>query len=239
MPHIIEAEKFTALFKARGITITDTLYAQLDTYAAQLVDWNGRINLTAITDAHGITVRHFLDSLLPLTMVELPQGASLIDVGTGAGFPSIPMKLYRPDLQLTLLDSLNKRVLFLAELCENLRLSVDCMHARAEEAGRNPKLRERFDVATARAVANLAALTEYCLPFVKVGGMFLALKGPSCADEIAAAENAVTRLGGKVESTLEYELADGEMRTLVLVRKISQTPTEYPRAATKIAKNPL
>ena len=150
---------------------------QLDTYAQLLVEWNGKMNLTAITDPQGIVFKHFVDSLLLLKAVELPQGSSLIDVGAGAGFPSMPVKIARPDLAVTMLDSLQKRLTFLEEVSRQLELDCTFIHARAEDGGREKKLRERFDFATARAVAHLRELAEYCLPYVKVGGYFVALKG--------------------------------------------------------------
>ena len=155
---------------------------QLDTYAQLLVEWNGKMNLTAITDPQGIVFKHFVDSLLLLKAVELPQGSSLIDVGAGAGFPSMPVKIVRPDLAVTMLDSLQKRLTFLEEVSRQLELDCTFIHARAEDGGREKKLRERFDFATARAVAHLRELAEYCLPYVKVGGYFVALKGPGAQE---------------------------------------------------------
>ena len=239
MGAILERAAFAALFEARGLTVPDALYDRFEAYAAMLTDYNTRVNLTAITDPHGISVRHFLDSLLPLTLAPPPEGAALVDVGAGAGFPSVPMKLWRPDLRLTLLDSLNKRVLFLRALTAELGIEADCLHVRAEDAGRSPALRERFDVATARAVAALPVLAEYCLPLVKVGGLFMALKGPNPSGEVSEAAPAIRKLGGAVERVLDYSLEDGEGRALVLVRKISQTPTQFPRPSAKITKSPL
>lgn len=236
---LMPRERLRALFEEHSLALSDGLYARLEKYAELLVDWNGRMNLTAITDPEGIAVRHFLDSLLPLTMFTPPQGASLIDVGTGAGFPGVPFALYRPDLRLTLLDSLGKRVRYLEELSGALQLGAACVHARAEDAGRDKAFRERFEVATARAVAALPVLAEYCLPFVKPGGVFLALKGPQPSEELAAARRAVRLLGSEVEDVVAYELLPGEGRTLIVMRKISQTPTEYPRCSAKMAKNPL
>ena len=162
---------------------------QLDTYAQLLVEWNGKMNLTAITDPQGIVFKHFVDSLLLLKAVELPQGSSLIDVGAGAGFPSMPVKIARPDLAVTMLDSLQKRLTFLEEVSRQLELDCTFIHARAEDGGREKKLRERFDFATARAVAHLRELAEYCLPYVKVGGYFVALKGPGAQEEIDRCQN--------------------------------------------------
>ena len=162
---------------AYGLPCPDGLTEKLDRYAGLLVEWNEKMNLTAITDPEGIAVKHFLDSLLLLKACPLPEGASLIDVGTGAGFPSVPVAAARPDIRLTLLDSLQKRIRFLETVCGSLSIPAQCVHARAEEAGRMDEYRERFDCASARAVARLRELSEYCLPFVKVGGCFAALKG--------------------------------------------------------------
>ena len=152
-------------------------YDRFALYCTQLQEWNQRMNLTAITDDEGVAEKHFADSLLPLTMVQLPVGASLVDVGSGAGFPGLPRALARPDLRVTFLDSLQKRLTFLAQLTQMLGVPAAVLHARAEDAGQDKKYREQYDVATARAVANLNALAEYCLPLVKVGGLVLALKG--------------------------------------------------------------
>ena len=174
---MIDAALLRAVLERQELPCPDSLVEKLARYAELLVEWNGKMNLTAITDPAGIAVKHFADSLLLSKALELPQGGALIDVGTGAGFPSVPVALSRPDLQLTLLDSLNKRIVFLQELTRELALSARCCHARAEEVGRDPAFREKYDVATARAVTNLRDLAEYCLPFVKIGGYFAALKG--------------------------------------------------------------
>ncbi|MBQ4612111.1 MAG: 16S rRNA (guanine(527)-N(7))-methyltransferase RsmG [Clostridia bacterium] len=227
------------------VEITDALYARLDTYARLLAEWNEKMNLTAITDPTGIAVKHFADSLSVAPL--LPQGEfSMIDVGTGAGFPGVPLALLREDCKLTLLDSLNKRLTFLDAVCRELGLAVSLVHARAEEGGRNPALRECFDVATARAVAALPTLCEYCLPFVKVGGRFIALKGPDAAREQDAAQKAVALLGGKVTAatTLILPSAPEEgvepmERRLIEIAKAAHTPPKFPRPSAKIAKQPL
>ncbi len=228
-----------------GVAVTDDVYTRLDTYARLLVEWNEKMNLTAITDPVGIAVKHFADSLTVAPL--LPSGAfSLIDVGTGAGFPGVPLALLREDCRLTLLDSLNKRLAFLETVCRALDLPVTLIHARAEEGGRKPELREQFDVATARAVAALPTLCEYCLPFVRVGGKFLALKGPDGDREQQAAGKAVATLGGKfvVAQTLTLPQSPEEgvepmTRRLVEIVKIAPTPPKYPRQSAKIAKQPL
>ena len=224
---------------AMGIELSDTQLAQFDRYAALLVEWNEKMNLTAITDPTEIVIKHFLDSLSFLNCVTPPRGAALVDVGTGAGFPAVPLKIARPDLKITLLDSLNKRLLFLQEVSAQLQLPMATVHARAEEGGRNAQLREKFDIATARAVAALPVLSEYCLPFVKKGGMFVAMKGPSGPSELQDAEKALRLLGGQAEATHTRTLQDGSSRTLIVIRKVNLTPPMYPRAGGKIAKAPL
>lgn len=236
---MIPQEDFLRLLEEAGLGAYGHLYPALSEYCRLLLDWNTRMNLTAIRDPQGVAVKHFIDSLLPLSQVDIPQGASLVDVGTGAGFPGLPLKLARPDLQLTLLDSLAKRLTFLEAVCTELGVEASRVHLRAEDAGRAPQFREQFDLATSRAVAGLASLTEYCLPLVKVGGRLLALKGSSGHQEAAEAARAVALCGGEITGILEAALPGGDPRTLVVIQKISQTPTAYPRTATKIVKNPL
>lgn len=226
---ILSKSETDKIFGKYGLSLSDKQYERLDKYAELLVEWNEKINLTAITDPEGITVKHFFDSIYPFTLFELPQNSSIIDVGTGAGFPSCPLKIYRGDLKITLLDSLNKRINFLGQLSEHIGLGADCIHGRAEELGKNPQYREKFDCATARAVANLTELCEYCLPFVKVGGYFAALKGSGGEEELKDAKSAIKTLGGKVEDTFEYRLPMGDGRTLILIKKIENTPEKYPR----------
>lgn len=229
--------KLREIFAKENLTLSDIQIEKFKTYAEMLVEWNEKINLTAITDDEGIAEKHFLDSVLPLTKVDVPRGTTLIDVGTGAGFPAIPMKIYCEDIEITLLDSLNKRINFLSEVSDELGLSADCIHSRAEDGGKNPDLREKFDIATARAVAPLPVLCEYCLPFVKVGGKFLALKGPN--ENAEDAEKAVEILGGKICSTWNYSLPSGDNRRLIVIEKVKETPKKYPRDAGKIKKSPL
>ena len=230
-----------------GICVTPTQAQRFAVYAELLVDWNQRINLTAITAPHEIVLKHFVDSLTALTVLPPRTGEplSLIDVGTGAGFPGVPLAILRDDIQLTLLDSLNKRLVFLRELCAAVEVPVTLLHARAEEGGRKPELRERFDVATARAVAALPTLCEYCLPFVKVGGRFIAMKGPDGGAELQAAEKACRLLGAKCGEMRQIWLpnrpqaADVSERRLIVLEKVSPTPVKYPRQSAKIAKQPL
>lgn len=222
-----------------GLSLTDGQAGQFEAYKNLLLEWNQKINLTAITDEAGIYAKHFTDSLSAAPYIG--QGASVIDVGTGAGFPGLPLKIARPDLSLTLLDSLAKRIAFLEAVCGQLGLSgVTCRHLRAEEGGQNPALRGQFDVACARAVANLAVLCEYCLPFVKVGGLFLALKGEKAAAEADEAAFAAREMGGEiVEIKPVKSVAGGENHHIVFIKKQHETPKKYPRKAGKIAKDPL
>jgi len=224
---------------AIGIFLQSTHFSAFETYAALLTDWNTRMNLTAITDPKEMAIKHFSDSLAIFQALELPKQAKLIDIGTGAGFPGVPLKIVRSDLQLTLLDSLNKRLIFLDALLSTLDLAATLIHARAENAARQEAFREQFDVATARAVAELSTLCEYCLPFVRVGGFFLAMKGPALSEELEKSEQAIALLGGKAVKVYPYTLADGSLRSVAVVEKISKTPSKYPRQGAKISKSPL
>lgn len=225
------------MFVENGFELTQGLYVRFEIYRKFLVEYNKNVNLTAIIDPEEIWKKHFLDSIYTLKFAEIPENASLIDVGTGAGFPSVPMALYRNDLNITMLDSLQKRINFLEQLAVKTGLSTwNCVHGRAEDIGKDSAFREKFDVAVARAVAALPVLCEYCMPFVKVGGIFAALKGPN---EFASdAESAVSELGGVIEKEVCYELCDDE-RKLIIIRKISQTPTKYPRRSKRIQQYPL
>ena len=223
-------------FKHFGLPLSEDIYRKLDIYAEFLVEYNNKVNLTAITDPEGILVKHFIDSILLSKYADIPQNSRLIDVGTGAGFPSVPLKIYRNDIQLTLLDSLNKRIFFLQQLCDKLGIDAEFIHGRAEDFSKLPEYREVFDVSCARAVANMSLLSELCIPFVKVGGQFLSMKGPS--EDIASGEKAVELLGGHIEQIIDYELHD-DKRRIVAVKKISQTPTKYPRNSAQIKKKPL
>jgi len=205
-------------------------------YYEMLVDWNSRMNLTAITEAEEVAEKHFADSLLPAALIK--QNAKLIDVGSGAGFPGIPLKILRPDLEVCLLDSLNKRIGFLKEVCSELGLEkLSCIHARAEDGGRMPELRGKFDVATSRAVARISVIAEWSIPFLKLGGTALMYKGPQAEEELLEAKRALTLLHG--EATLHsYEVPWGDRR-VVAVKKTAETPKAYPRKAGTAAKNPL
>lgn len=207
---------------------------QLELYAKLLVDYNEKVNLTAITDPEGIEDRHFIDSLL---LAHQPEVAgSLVDVGTGAGFPGVVAKLYKPELSLSLMEPTGKRLDFLRFLCKELGIQAEFIKERGEEAARK-EWREKFDVATARAVAGLPVLLEYCLPLVRVGGVFAAMKGS--ADEEPAGRSACEKLGGVFLEKRQYFLPQGEERNLLFYKKISQTSPVYPRNGGKIAKKPL
>lgn len=232
-----EISTIQKLFVEYGIHLTDKQMDVLSVYCDFLIEYNEKVNLTAITEPDEIWRKHFLDSIYPLMLTDIPENASIIDVGTGAGFPSVPMAIYRNDLQVTMLDSLMKRIVFLQQLAEKTDLRYwSCVHGRAEDTGHMPEFREQYDIATARAVAALPALCEYCMPFVKVGGIFLALKGPN--ETASDAENAIEKLGGAVEKEISYDIC-GEERRLIVIRKISQTPTNYPRKSKRIQQMPL
>lgn len=234
---MIDKNRLEAKCAALGIALTGPMLDALDQYAEILVEYNQKVNLTAITDPEGIEDKHFADSLL---LANLPETAGkLVDVGTGAGFPGVVAKIFKPELHLTLMEPTGKRVEFLKYVCAQLGLSgVEFAKERAEEAARKV-WREQFDVATARGVAALPMLSEYCLPLVKVGGVFLAMKGPGAAEELAESGAALKKLGGKGSGVAEFHLPGGDVRNIIRIKKISQTPPVYPRNGGKIAKSPL
>ena len=230
--------------------ITDVLIAhgadevkakQFDTYYKLLIEWNEKINLTAITEEQDVAYKHFIDCLSIFKTDIIADGAKIIDVGTGAGFPGLPMKIYNNTLDVTLVDSLNKRLNFLQEVTTTLGLNdITCVHGRAEDLGHDKKYREKYDICASRAVANLATLCELCLPFVKVGGYLAALKGPKAEEEIEQAQKALKLLGGKVEKVIKYSIADTDYdHNIVLIKKISAVSPKYPRKAPKPSKEPL
>lgn len=227
----------TSDFKTK---LNDVQLLQLEKYFKMLVEWNEKINLTAITDPEGVAIKHFADSLTFFNYVDVPENASIIDVGTGAGFPGIVLKIVRPDINLTLLDSLNKRLLFLDEVINELGISAQLIHSRAEDGGNKPELRESFDFVVSRAVAQLNVLSEYCLPYVKVGGSFVAMKGPQAKDEVKKALVAINILGGKNKNSFEFALPnEGGERTIVVIEKKRNTPAKYPRNSGRIKAKPL
>ncbi|MBQ8613604.1 MAG: 16S rRNA (guanine(527)-N(7))-methyltransferase RsmG [Ruminiclostridium sp.] len=224
-------------FKNVGLVITPEQEQQLKTLMEFMLEYNKNVNLTRITEYNEIIEKHYIDSILPLTMVDVPRGTYCADIGTGAGFPSLPMNIYRPDLKFTLIDSLGKRITYLDLACEKIGIKCRTIHARSEEAAKKTELREKFGFVTARAVAALNVLCEYCLPYVEKGGVFAALKGAE--DECNLAENAIKKLGGEIEKVVKYQLPCGDNRNLVIIRKVSETPKNYPRAGGVIAKRPL
>ena len=207
-------------------------------YEELLMEWNGKMNLTAIKDGREITVKHFIDSLTPALTGRIPKNGTFVDVGSGAGFPGVPLTMLYPELGTILVDSLGKRVRFLQELTVALGVTAECVHSRAEELGQT-SYREQCDVVTARAVANLSVLCEYCLPLAKVGGVFLAMKGPEVEEELDAAGDALELLGGKVGEVYPFTLPDGSRRNIIAIEKITPTPKKYPRDAKKMKNNPL
>ena len=232
-------ELMTEVLDKNGIGYDKTVLERLGKYADILVEWNEKINLTAITDPEGIVIKHFLDCALLLKHVKIPENAKVIDVGTGAGFPGVVLKIFRPDIELTLLDGLNKRLVFLNEVLSALGLSAKTVHMRAEEAGKSSAHRERYDLVTARAVARLNTLYEYCLPLCKIGGIFCSMKGPSANEELTEARKASAVLGGDKGDIKQETLTGEETRSFVITKKISQTPPKYPRISAKISKQPL
>lgn len=222
------------------ITLTDKQLAQLETYYHLLVEWNKKINLTAITDPKGVAIKHFADSLSLLHYLNIKENARVIDIGTGAGFPGVVLKIARPDIHLTLLDSLKKRFLFLEDLLSQLDLEAEFVQGRAEEFGQNLSYRESYDLAVSRAVAQLNTLSEYCLPFVRLSGRFIAFKGGDCDEEIQTSKRAIATLGGKLSALHSFELPfQGGNRTLVVMEKNTPTPDKYPRNNGKIKSKPL
>ncbi len=227
-----EIEKF-------GIKLSDKQINNLNIYANLLTQWNEKMNLTAITDPYEVVFKHFYDCILFFKYVDLPEKSKIIDVGTGAGFPGMVLKIVREDIELTLLDGLNKRLVFLQEVLNKLGLKANIVHLRAEEGGKKAELREQYDFAVARAVANMNLLSEYCLPYVKKGGSFVALKGPSGKDEVQNAQKAISILGGKVTDVIEFDHEKLGGRSVVKVLKKTETPPKYPRPSAKISKQPL
>lgn len=237
---MIDKNYLVSAAKECGLEIDSVTAQKFDTYAEMLVEFNKSINLTSITEPFDIVTKHFLDCISPTVMLNIPQFAKIIDVGTGAGFPGIPLKLVREDLNLTLLDSLDKRLKVLKSITAEIGISAEFVHSRAEEASRQKAHREKYDIAVSRAVARLDKLCEYCLPYVKVGGMFYAFKGPLAKEELYEAENAIKLLGGQCEEIIQYPIFGTDLtHCIVAVKKRSATPAKYPRQSAKIAQKPL
>ena len=224
-----------------GLALTEEQLSRFERYYELLIEWNQKMNLTAITEPREVAVKHMIDSLSAWDDSLFSPEASLVDVGTGAGFPGIPLKILYPGLKLTLLDSLNKRIRYLQTVVDELGLTdVRCIHARAEEAARQKEYREQFDIAVSRAVARLPILAEYCLPFVKKGGIFAALKGMQYEQEAQEARKALGMLGGQLAAVHPVQLPGLEdKRAVIYVRKTGKTPAAYPRKAGTPEKNPL
>ena len=227
-----------------GVSLSPRQMEQFFSYYEMLVEKNKVMNLTAITDESQVVTKHFVDSVSLVKVLDqdmFSDKISLIDVGTGAGFPGIPLKIVFPNIRLTLLDSLNKRIRFLDEVCETLEFSdVSCIHGRAEDEAKDKEHRESYDICVSRAVANLASLSEYCLPFIREGGYFVSYKSGDIEEELEKSRRAVTVLGGAVEDTVVFYLPHSDLsRSLVKIKKIKSTPKKYPRKAGLPAKEPI
>ena len=225
--------------KKIGVDLGEYGAERFDTYAERLVRWNEHVNLTAIVEPDDIVIKHFIDSLYAMKFVDFKAGQSIADVGTGAGFPGMPLLIANPELSVNFIDSSGKRINFIKDVLSNIGIIATSTHERAEDVGKNPEFREQYDFATARAVAPLNVLCEYCLPLVKVGGRFVSLKGSNGLEEFEAAKNAIMVLGGEIEAAESYVLPNGDGRTIFVIKKISQTPTKYPRKPKKIDTRPL
>ncbi len=224
-----------------GIDAPSDVYERFYRYYELLIEYNKKVNLTAITQSDEVAVKHFLDSVSILSVCDIKKGAKIIDIGTGAGFPGIPLKIVRDDIDITLVDSLNKRVEFLKMCANELSLSnTSCIHSRAEELAHKDEHRERYDFAVSRAVANMSTLSEYCLPFVCIGGKFAAFKGPMAHEELSNAKNAIATLGGKNACIKLAQIADYDLsHSIILVDKIAATATKYPRSGNKPLNKPI
>ena len=230
-----------AAAEAASLSLSEEQILKFTRYDALLVDWNERMNLTAITEPRDVAVKHMVDSLTAYDAALFSGAPTVIDVGTGAGFPGIPLKIFDPSIRLTLMDSLAKRLAFLEAVVEDLGLTgVTCVHARAEDAAHEPQRRERYDIAVSRAVARLPVLLEYTLPFVKKGGHLIALKGRTAEEEAKDAKRALKLLGGRLETIRPVTLPGlSDMRAVLTITKIAPTPKAYPRKAGTPAKKPL
>ena len=234
--------QFEKDLKELGIVLNKKQVNQFMKYYELLVEWNSFMNLTGITEFDEVMKKHFVDSVSLVKACDLEEkDVSLIDIGTGAGFPGLPLKIVFPNLKVTLLDSLNKRIKFLDEVILQLGLEdIDTIHGRAEDFAKSDKLREKYDICVSRAVANLSTLSEYCLPFVKVGGCFISYKSEKISDEANDAQKAITLLGGNVKEQIEFLLPDSDIyRNLFVIEKTSATPKRFPRKAGMPAKEPL
>lgn len=225
--------------KETGVELDSLQCEKFRRYYELLISWNEKVNLTAITHAEDVAEKHFKDSIMIFDAIKVPQNAKVIDIGTGAGFPAVPMKIVAESLDITLVDALQKRVHFLKELASELELQMEIIHGRAEELIREKNMREGFDLAVSRAVAKLNTLAEYVLPYVKVGGSFVAWKGPSGMEEMEEGKNAIEILGAEFTGKKEYQLQSGEKRMLLVFGKVRETVKEYPRKNAMIKSKPL
>ena len=231
----------TDSLKEFHITLTNEQFHQFQNYYELMIEWNSFMNLTAITEMDEVIMKHFVDSVSLIQAVPdlAKKGYSLIDIGTGAGFPGIPLKIVFPDLKITLLDSLNKRIKFLNQVILDLSLNnISALHGRAEDLAQQKEYREHYDFCVSRAVANLATLSEYCLPFVKIGGRFVSYKSGECDEEVQDAKSSVFLLGGKVKDVTKFELGDAK-RSFIAIEKVAGTSKKYPRKAGVPSKTPL
>lgn len=232
-------DKFIEEVNRISITLTETQLEQFRIYYEMLVEKNKVMNLTGITEWNEVLEKHFLDSISLIRAIDLSQELTVMDMGTGAGFPGIPLKIAFPNLKVTLADSLNKRVLFLQEVINVLKLEgIEAIHGRAEDLARDKKYREQYDLSVSRAVANLSTLSEYCLPFVKIGGQFISYKSGEIDEEVIACKSAVFLLGGKIKDTVKFELGESG-RSFIIIDKVNGTPKTYPRKAGTPSKKPL
>ncbi|HYF82265.1 MAG TPA: 16S rRNA (guanine(527)-N(7))-methyltransferase RsmG [Clostridia bacterium] len=227
--------------KELGVDVSHETVERLLTFMKIMLEWNEKVNLTAITEEREVVIKHFLDSVTCLSTGYIKNGMAVIDVGTGAGFPGVPLKILKDDLKMTLLDSLNKRIIYLNDVAKKLNLrNINIVHSRAEEAGSSKDHREAYDIVLSRAVAAMNVLCEYCLPLAKVGGFFLCQKGPDIKDEMKEADSAIKILGGKVREVREYQLPFSDIKhNIIVIEKVTATPTKYPRKPGKPAASPI
>lgn len=222
-----------------NIPVDEGQISLLDSFAEMVIEKNKVMNLTAITDPDSFAIKHFADSISVSALPEYKAAKKIMDVGTGAGFPGVPLLIMNPEIELTMLDSTAKRLAFVSDSIAALGLNAEIKHARAEELGKDTDYREKYDAAVSRAVASLNVLSEYCLPFVKVGGYFFAMKSSKADEEIAQAKDAISLLGGKIEKVSTFRLSDDAERNIVVIKKIKPTPPKYPRVSAQIAKKSL
>lgn len=232
-------ERLQTQAKEYGIELTDAQLGQFAKYYEMLIETNKVMNLTAITELEEVIEKHFLDSIALIKVIDLNQALTVMDMGTGAGFPGIPLKIAFPNLKVVLSDSLNKRVKFLTQVIKELALTdIEAVHARAEELSRNPMYRETFDLVVSRAVANLSTLSEYCIPFTKVGGQFISYKSGDCDEEVKAASKAIQILGGEMDLVFKFDLGDSK-RSFIRIKKVKNTGKKFPRKAGVPSKEPI